>query len=77
MAKKIILKENELNELIELYNSGISLRKMSKQTKYSRMFLSKILKKNNINIRDNTINSRKYFHNQNYFETIDTEEKAY
>ena len=37
MAKKIILKENELNELIELYNSDIRIKKIRKKKKKYRM----------------------------------------
>ena len=36
-----------------------------------------ILKKNNIPIRSNKVNSRKYNVNDNYFENIDSENKAY
>lgn len=77
MAKKIILEQKELDKLIELYNSGTSIRKMVNITGYSRGFLSKILKVNEIDIRDNTLNSRKYNHMENYFEKINTEHKAY
>lgn len=77
MAKKIILDQKELDKLINLYKSGTSLREMVKITGYSRGFLSKTLKANEVNIRDNTLNSRKYNHDENYFENIDSEEKAY
>lgn len=77
MAKKIILSEKELNKLIESYNSGISIRELAKKTGYSRNFLSKTLKNNNVVIKDNTLNSRKYYHNESFFENINTEEKAY
>lgn len=77
MAKKIVLQQKELNKLIDLYKSGNSLREMVKITGYSRGFLAKTLKANNINIRDNTLNSRKYNHIEDFFEVIDTEEKAY
>lgn len=77
MAKKIILEKEELDKLINLYKSGTSLREMVTITGYSRGFLSKTLKANNVSIRDNTLNSRKYNHIENYFEDIDTEEKAY
>lgn len=77
MAKKIILDQKELDKLINLYKSGTSLREMVKITGYSRGFLSKTLKANEVDIRDNTLNSRKYNHIENYFENIDSEEKAY
>ena len=77
MAKKKILEEKELDKLINLYKSGTSLREIATITGYSRNFLSKTLKNNKIDIRDNTLNSRKYNHIEDYFENIDTEEKAY
>lgn len=77
MPAKLVLKNQELNKIINDYKSGTSLRTMSKKYKISRGTLSKILKENNIEIRDNTINSRKYSHDENYFENIDNEHKAY
>ena len=59
------------------YNNGTSLRQLEKKYGYCRRIISNILKENNITIRDNTLNSRKYTHNENFFEVIDTEEKAY
>lgn len=77
MTKKKILEQKELDKLINLYKSGTSLREIATITGYSRSFLSKTLKNNKVNIRDNTLNSRKYNHIEDYFENIDNEEKAY
>ena len=58
MPKKYIPTQEELQEIISLYNSGISLTKMSKQLHRSKETLSKILKENNIHIRMTNETSR-------------------
>lgn len=77
MAKKIIFTKSQTDEIIEKYNNGTSLRELSKELNHSRNILSKLLKDNKVQIKDNTINSRKYIHNENFFEVVDNEEKAY
>ena len=77
MPKKYIPTQEELQEIISLYNSGISLTKMSKQLHRSKETLSKILKENNIHIRMTNETSRKYCVDETYFEKINTSEKAY
>ena len=63
--------------IIECYKKGMSLRQIAKEFHIDRKRCSKILKANNIQIRDTSITSRKYNCNHNYFETIDCPEKAY
>ena len=65
------------NKIISKYKNGISIRKLSIEYNHCRKTISKLLKENNINIRDNSISLRKYYHDEDYFETIDSEEKAY
>ena len=77
MAKKLILTKEELENIITLYNEGTSLRKLENIVGYSRKTLSKILKENNVVIKDNRVNSRKYNLNEEYFKNINTKEKAY
>lgn len=77
MAKRKIMNQDELNNLINDYNSGKSLRSLAIEYNYTRAVLSRTLKENNVVIRDNTKNSRKYYHDEDFFEDIDTEEKAY
>lgn len=77
MAKKMVLLREELNELMTDYSSGQTLRQLKNKYPYSRATLSKLLKEAGVNIRDNTENSRRYYHDENYFEIIDTQEKAY
>lgn len=77
MPAKLVLSDTELNKIITDYESGESLRFMAKKYKRSRNTLAKILKEKDVQIRDNTINSRKYNHDEDYFENIDNEHKAY
>ena len=77
MAKKRIFDQEEINYIVNLYNTGKSVRELELELQISRKLLSKMLKENEVVLRDNTINSRKYSHNEDYFETIDTETKAY
>lgn len=77
MPKKLILSDEELAKVINLYQSGVSIREISKIVNHDRRALAKILKENNILIRDNSINSRKYEHDYSFFESIDSEVKAY
>ena len=77
MPSKITYTENELKNIIDKYTSGITIRQLEKDLGIPRKRISDILKNNNIPIRTNVINSRKYYHNEHYFDNIDTEEKAY
>jgi hypothetical protein len=77
MAAKKILSLEEIQNLIDLYNEGNSLRKIASITGYSRTFVTKVFNENNLVRRTNKINSRKYFLNDNYFDVIDSSEKAY
>jgi intein-encoded DNA endonuclease-like protein len=67
---KIDLNEQEV---IKVYNERRSLRKTAKLFKVSIQPISRILKKYNIQLNS----SVKYYVNENYFENIDTDEKAY
>lgn len=63
--------------IIKKYIDGYSIRKIAEEFNLNRRYISKLLKKNNIKIRNNKENSRKYFVDENFFEIIDSEEKAY
>lgn len=60
------------NLVIERYNELKNLKKVAKSFGVSLRPIKRILKKNNIELTN-----RRYEVNHNYFETIDTEEKAY
>lgn len=64
------------NKIIEAYKNNTSLREIEKEFKVLRATVSKFLEEQNIKkIKGN--HYRKYFHDFDFFENIDTEEKAY
>jgi intein/homing endonuclease len=71
-----ILTENETNQIINLYNSGVSIEKILRQTDIGTTVIKRILKENNIVNKNAAFYSTKTINN-NFFKTIDTEDKAY
>lgn len=71
-----ILKIN-VSDIISLYNSGLSSIKIAKQLNCSDSYIRKVLNKNNITLRSNKIYRTTQTFNEDYFEKIDTEDKAY
>jgi len=70
-----VSKEQE-KEIIKLYNSGISSPKIVNILNFTKRTILNILKRNGIERRTN-IRNKKYEFNENYFEKIDSNEKAY
>jgi hypothetical protein len=66
------LNEVDCNNICNEYLSGVSYKILSKKYNISTWSVGNFLKKNNIKSR-----VRKYKCNENYFEKIDTNEKAY
>ena len=64
------------NSIIDLYNTGLSCQKIANQLNVSESFINKKLKELNIIKRSNSIYKRRPW-NENFFNKIDTEEKAY
>lgn len=75
---EVINRQNQLNfdinDVIEDYNKGKSLAQLAKKYKTTANCLSRKLKQKNIEII-NQQNRTKF--NENIFDSIDTEEKAY
>ncbi len=67
--EEIILNEYVVNKK--------SKRSILNEYKFSNYKINKVLKNNNIIIRNNSFNSRKYNIDENFFGVIDTEDKAY
>lgn len=66
------------NKILEEYNDGLSTIKIGKKYNICTSSIWRLLKKNpNFKSRSNEINSKKYYYDENFFELIDTEEKAY
>lgn len=61
-------------EVIDLYNKGISLTQIQRETGINRNSIAKVLKNHGIEVV-NKQNQTKF--NENIFDSIDTEEKAY
>jgi len=68
---------DDVYNYIKDYNDGNSVRFISLKYKINYKLISDILIDNGYKIRDNTFNSKKYSCNQDYFELINTPEKAY
>src|ERR1035437_3579820 len=64
--------KEEVEQIIEEYNKGFCITAISKMFNRNRKYVTKYLKLNGIDIR-----IRKYKLNENLFEKIDSEEKAY
>ena len=67
------MKEN----IIDMYLSGMSALQISKMLNMKYYGVHKAIKDSGINFRKNGDNLKKYTANYNFFEKIDTEEKAY
>lgn len=77
MAISINKVSKEIQEqVIQAYLNNMSLREIEKQFNVTRPTVSKFLENKGIKTQKGN-HYRKYFHNENYFENIDSEEKAY
>lgn len=64
-------------QIIDLYNSGLGADTIGKQLEINRNKVYSVLRKFEIPRRDNKTKGRRYNHNHDYFEIINTEHKAY
>lgn len=69
--------DEQINIFSTMYKNGDSTVKIGELFKINPSVINGVLKRNNVAIRSNDINSRKYQINDSYFENIDTPEKAY
>lgn len=76
MPKKTTSDEFD-KQIIQEYSVCLSMVSLIKKYNISKDIIARILKSNNIEIKSNLDNGRKYFFNQNYFHNIDSEDKAY
>lgn len=65
------------NNIVDMYLSGISALQISKTLNMKYYRVHKIIKDSGIVFRKNGDNFKKYLVNHDFFEIIDTEEKAY
>lgn len=71
------LTEDNLDEIIELYNTGKSLAQLGKTYHISPSTISEKFKELNVSIRGSDKCNRKWGINENYFDVIDSPNKAY
>lgn len=64
-------------EIIDLYQSGLSLEKIGQKYNVGRFAIKTVLNKRGVPTRDDSHKGRKYAINENYFDEIDTPNKAY
>ena len=76
MKRTRITKEMETN-IVSDYQSGLSSVKLADKYGINPSTVFNILKRSGLSARSNSINSRKYICDYDYFENVDTEEKAY
>ncbi len=75
MVKK--LSNQQIEEMTQLYSNGESSHSLSRRYDISSAAICGLLKRRNIKRRDASHSRQEYRINENYFENIDTEEKAY
>lgn len=68
---------NEYDNIVKLYIEGKTQETIAQIYNVNRTTIKCILVKRNISLRDNSHKRRKYSLNENYFDTIDTPNKAY
>lgn len=74
---KPIITEQHIEFIKEKYNEGLSQVSIAKLMNVSDRMIRSIMKENNIGIRSDREQALKYTCNENFFENIDSEEKAY
>ena len=70
-------KKLNINAIITSYQNGGNISRVAKEFKCSPSYVWRIIKENNVPIIPQTQTKRKRFINENFFNNIDTEEKAY
>jgi len=75
--KMKISKETIIDIYYNEYINGTSALKLEEKYELSKGYLYRWFNKLDLPLRDNSVNSKQYSFNENYFENIDTEDKAY
>lgn len=76
LSKKIQLNENLINTICSFYASGKTIKEISIEIGFSYAVIRRVLIENNVNISSRK-HGKRYRVNDNFFDMIDTEEKAY
>lgn len=72
-----LFNQQQEQQIITEYRTGLSTIKLGKKYNCSPGAINNVLKRNGITATSNKVYRRKYELNQNFFENIDSEEKAY
>lgn len=75
--RKNKIPETEYDKIVDLYKSGLSKEKIEKIYNVSNSVIDRIFRIKNVKCRDNSHKGRKYYINENYFDEINTPNKAY
>lgn len=77
MPKPILIPQNHIQKIVSLYQSGLSLKEVSSAfPQYKVGVIYRLLKRENV-MRHGSDSKRKYVCDKEYFETINSEDKAY
>lgn len=74
---RLKIPKEKYDEIIDLYQNGMSLEKIGLKYEASRHAIKTVLNKMGVQTRDDSHKGRKYTINENYFDEIDTPNKAY
>ena len=74
---KTVTKKQETEIVKKYFEQSKSSIELSKEYGFSPVTICKILKRNGLNARDRTQSNRRYSIKEDYFDNIDTQEKAY
>lgn len=75
--RKSQFSDEEIKKMYELYNSGLTLDDLGRKYNVDASEISFLFNKFGFKRRDNSHSKRKYTLNENYFDVIDTQNKAY
>lgn len=75
--KRIEFTDEQVSTIIEMYESGMTLKAIGEALGISRTPIKRVLQENKCQTRDQSHCNRKFELNENYFDTIDTPNKAY
>lgn len=77
VVNRIVISEEDEYEMIAAYQNGMTVRDIAKQFNIGKKRASDILKKHDVKILLSKDRPSKYYINEQYFDNIDTQDKAY
>ncbi len=77
MPFKVTLTEQQKQEICEKYRNGVRITPLAREYHKNTYYISKILREHDVHILEYSECNRQHSFNESYFETIDSEDKAY